>query len=69
MKQTFISGITFDETDFQQNLEYIRLGIKQEIAGILWGRKERAFIAIQRDSEIDEAIVLFDEAQKLVHNP
>jgi predicted transcriptional regulator len=40
--------------------------IKQEIAGILWGPKEKARVSVEGDREIVETLKLFPQAEQIL---
>lgn len=63
------SGVEIDDVARKESASHVRLRIKQEIAGILWGWREKALIALGRDSEVDQAIALFDKAERLARTP
>ena len=66
--KTFLSskGIDVDLGDFQRELELVKNCIKAEIAGELWGAKEKYQIYTEKDPELLQAIELFDKAERLL---
>lgn len=59
-------GDAMREENFLSHADFIKRGIKQEIAGRLWGDKERYRVAIEGDSEVAQALELFDQAEALM---
>lgn len=58
-------GVTVDEKDFQKDLEYIKSALKANIAQSLWGREGMVSIYLETDKQIQKALTLFPEAEKI----
>ncbi|MCD6335049.1 MAG: S41 family peptidase [Candidatus Latescibacteria bacterium] len=52
--------------NFSSHADFIKRGIKKQIAGRLWGDKERYRVAIEGDQEVTQAMALFDQAEALM---
>lgn len=66
--------ILFKEKEFQDDLDYIKLMIKSEIAQFLWDREHFYQIRISGDEQVLEALKHFDQAARIaglapIHNP
>ncbi|NOZ62676.1 MAG: S41 family peptidase [Calditrichaeota bacterium] len=58
-------GLKFKEDDFKQDLQYIKLMIKSDIARNLWGSKQYYEIRILGDDQVQEALNHFPEAARI----
>jgi len=58
--------ITYTDKDIQDNLAYIKLGIKAEIFAYHFGLEERQKVLSERDNVIQKALDLFPMAQELI---
>jgi hypothetical protein len=54
--------------NFSSHADFIKRGIKKQIAGRLWGDKERYRVAIEGDPEVTQAMALFGQAEKIMSN-
>lgn len=65
---TFLSEarITFTSEEFDQEVDFVRRGIKLEIAGILWGPAARGRIRMGSDPEVLASAELFGEAERIM---
>ena len=59
-------GEALREENFSSHVDFIKRGIKKEIAGRLWGDKERYRVAIEGDPEVAQAMELFAQAEALM---
>lgn len=65
-RQSVVSkNITFRENEFQDDLDYIKLLIKSEIAQFLWDREHYYQIRISGDEQVQEALKHFEKAAKI----
>ncbi len=62
------SGFRFSLQDMHENSDQIKLAIKREIAGNIWGEMGRHIVSASGDSEIIEAVKHFAEAKQLIAN-
>ncbi|MBL7074056.1 S41 family peptidase [candidate division KSB1 bacterium] len=59
-------GIEVIEKDFEQDIEYIKVFIKGEIAQSLWSNREKYYqVRIQGDPQVQEALKLFGQAREI----
>ncbi len=54
--------------NFSSHADFIKRGIKKQIAGRLWSDKERYRVALEGDPEVTQAMELFDQAEKITNN-
>ena len=59
-------NIEFKEDDIQENIDFIKRGIKQEVYTSAFGRLAGVKIAIQADNQVKKAIELLPEASLLM---
>ena len=59
-------GDALREENFSSHVDFIKRGIKKEIAGRLWGDKKRYRVAIEGDPEVAQALELFPQAEGLM---
>ena len=59
-------SIDFKESDIQENIDFIKRGIKQEVYTSFFGRQEGFKIAIQADRQIKKALEVLPEAKWLM---
>lgn len=57
--------ILIKETEFQEDIDYIKLMIKSEIAQFLWDREHYYQIRISGDEQVEEALKHFEKAAKI----
>lgn len=55
-------GVNYKVQDLSRDLPIVRRLITQEIAGIVWGARERARVGVEGDREILDALKLFPQA-------
>jgi len=58
--------VVFAPEEFDREIEFLRRGIKREIAGILWGPSARGRIRMGSDPEVLAAAELFEEAERIM---
>lgn len=58
-------NILINEKEFQDDLDYIKLMIKSEMAQFLWDREHYYQIRISGDDQVQEALKQFDKAAKI----
>ena len=58
-------NIVMNEKEFQDDLDYIKLMIKSEMAQFLWDREHYYQIRISGDDQVQEALKQFDKAAKI----
>ncbi len=62
------SGFRFSMQELRENAPQIKLTLKREIAGIIWGDQGRHTVAASMDREVMEAAKHFAEAKRLMAN-
>ena len=60
------SGVNLDETLLEQSVDFVELGLKQEIARMIWGPEARYRVIHTDDTELITALSYFDEAADLL---
>lgn len=60
------SGLRFTMQDLNENSDQIKLIIKREIAGVIWGEQGRHITSASEDKEIIHASQLFSKAKQLI---
>lgn len=58
-------NITFDESSFNRDIDYIKIAIKSQIARDIWGNEGSYAVFITSDEQVLKAVSLFWEAEKL----
>ena len=56
----------YSEEDFKSNTEFIKKEIKREIAQIRWGARAEGQVRAAQDSQVQQALALFEQAQQLL---
>ena len=59
-------NVVFTEAAFKARSEFIKKQIKQFIAQIRWGAKAEGMVRVHQDSEVHQAIALFNRAEDLL---
>jgi len=60
-------GVTFNEEEYNKDLDFIRTSIKFQIARDLWGNSGSYLVWVNNDEQFLKAVTLFDEAIKLAN--
>ncbi|MEP7145760.1 MAG: S41 family peptidase [bacterium] len=58
-------GITFNEEQFNKDLDFIETSIKFQIARDIWGNNGSYLVWVNNDDQFNKAVTLFDDAIKL----
>ena len=58
-------GIKFNQEEYLKSKESIRAQLKARIANSAYGSNEQFVIINQNDKELQKALTLFDEAEKI----
>ncbi len=58
-------GVLPNEKEFQEDIDYIRLMLKSEMAQLLWDREHYYQIRISGDEQVQEALKQFEKAAKI----
>ncbi|NNF07394.1 MAG: S41 family peptidase [Candidatus Eisenbacteria bacterium] len=53
------------QEDIENEREYIKLGVKRELAGNLWGLNARYQVFVQEDPQLQKALTHFNEAENM----
>ena len=64
-----LEEISFTSLDWEENLDFIKTNIKQQLFTVIYGLDEGARISIENDTLILKALEMLPEAQRLRENP
>lgn len=59
-------GVRFTDRDFKDSTDLIQREIRRHIAQIRWGRRAEGRVRISQDTEVTQALALFDQAEALL---
>lgn len=60
-------GVTFNEEEYNKDLDFIKTSIKFQIARDIWGNSGSYLVWVNNDEQFLKALTLFDEAIKLAN--